>query len=465
MEKRKNSVSESKRHTPEQIVSAVELFVEKTGRFPQTSQQDSYESEIRKRYANLARATKFPKIKEKNPELFARIMKLEAIKPTRNFSDAERVEQFEIFFCENGRKPVATWGKVSEEEYNWARAYDADYSPKGKRRGRLSPDLLARLEALEAQPGWKAKLSPSERIEQLIAFCVAMHWFPQRNSPDSEERSLAEAIAQKERFTQEQNMKIKELKKIYGENGHVSYPEKIFCQVLTRLFGDVVIANHKICGHEADIGFPYKGQYYIVQYDGEHYHKNSENEQNDRNANAAHIAAKNRVLRIRECGLPTLDTDNQYDEISYKEIYIEPKQFTEKEIEEVLKEIFNFIDYRKEFSLSEIWPDVIKKARQEASSRKVVISAICEYLEYILLAEGVPNRSSQRDPDAGVRIDMRIKSFYERGGFKEIDLEALALIEAFYEPTSRKRNQKRFEKLGKALDFSKGSQYVSKKTN
>lgn len=452
---------------PNQTVSEVELFLKQNGSFPKISKAEktSCEAKLRERYDNLTRQKNLEKIKENDPKLFARIMKLEAIKPTRTFSDAERIEQFEIFFRKNGRKPVATRGKVSKDEYNLARAYDKYYSPKGKRRSSVSPELLARLEALEAQPGWKSKTSSSEHFAELVDFCDKNHWFPQRNSPDSKERSLAEAIAQKKRFTQEENAKIKELKKQYGTNSHVSYPEKIFCQVLTRLFGDGVIANRKICGHEADIAFPYKGQYYIVQYDGELYHKKAKNEQNDRNANAAHIAAKNKVLRIRERGLPTLDADNQYNKSIYKEIHIDPRQIKEKETEEVVKEIFDFIDYHKEFSLSEIWPDVIKNARQEASSRKVVISPICEYLEYILLTEGVPNRSSQNGTDVGVRIDGRIKRLYADKRFKEIDLEALAVIEAFYEPTSRKRNQKRFEKIGKALDFSKGSQYVSKKTN
>lgn len=462
---RKTNARVSTRYTPDQIIEAVELFAKQNDRFPQTlkGEEDTYEYRVRIKYNNLVRKKKLPIIRNDNPALYDRIMKLESIKSTRSWSDAERIEQFETFYKKNGRKPVATRGQVSDEEYNLARSYDIDFCCGGKRRISLSPYLEKRLSDLEKEPGWKVKLPPNELIAKLVIFCDTKHWFPQRNAPDCQERSLAQGVAQKNRFTEEQNATIKNLREKYGRNERVSYPEKIFYQALQEILGDCVTANRKICGHEADISFPYKGQYYIIQYDGVYYHLNDKNERNDRAANAAHIAAKNKVIRIREKGLLTLNFGEQYNESEYKEISVDPNSFAQEDVEKILLLIFDFIDYHNGFSLSAIWDDLIKKARYESSSRKTAVMAVCEYLEHILLTETVPSRSSQRDNDAGTLLDMRIKSLYNRNCFREIDLEALALLEAFYEPGRRNRNQKKYESIGKPFDFDKGSQYVSPK--
>lgn len=448
-------------YTIEEIINEVEIFIGAFGRIPRTLNKDcdSKEYQLRIRYNNcVTRKPILAKMREERPVLYERVQQIESSKPKLQYSDEEWVERFEVFFKANERKPTAT--NPGTYEYNLARAYDNDFSIGGKRRAQLSPALESRMIYLEKQPRWRLRATTDETIKELQMFCSENKWFPLRTSPDDYERSLASRIAQTDRFTDEQREIIRVLRRRYSKNDRVSFPEKIFYQVMFRVLGEEVVANRKICNYEADISFPYKGCYYIIQYDGQAFHANEENILNDKKATRAHINGKNKVIRLREVGLPSLNDDGAFSPQEYCEKQIDPRNFTQESVNQIVSFIFARIGYLDKVDWSYQWEEIIKAARYDSSSRKTAINAVCEYLEYILFTEETPSRSSNHKKAEGVHLDMRIKALLNRGCFEEIDLEALALLESFYEPQKRKRNQKAFMRTGGRLEFENGSQFV-----
>ena len=147
---------------------------------------------------------------------------------------------------------------------------------------------------------------------------------------------------------------------------------------------------------------------------------------------------------MREVGLPSLNDDGAFSPQEYCEKQIDPRNFTQESVNQIVSFIFARIGYLDKVDWSYQWEEIIKAARYDSSSRKTAINAVCEYLEYILFTEETPSRSSNHKKAEGVHLDMRIKALLNRGCFEEIDLEALALLESFYEPQKRKRNQKAF---------------------
>lgn len=445
----------------EQIIAEVECFINTNGRIPrmQSTNRNSEEYRIRERYNNcVTRKTAIAKLKEERSDLYDRVQLIESLKPKLRYTAEEWIGLFEQFFELNKRKPTAT--KPGTNEYNLARAYDNDFSVNGKRRMQLSPELEDRLLHLERQKEWKLRATVDETIKELETFCVENNWFPLRNSPDNYERSLAARVAQFDRFTDEQKAVINILRKRYRRNDRVSFPEKVFFQIISKILGESVVANRRICNYEADVSFPYKGSYYIVQYDGKAFHATEESILNDIKATEAHLSGKNRVIRLRETGLPSLNSKKHFPDHMYLEMQVDPNNFTQESVSQVVSKIFVRIGYDGIIDLSYRWDEIVRTARYESSTRKTAIKAICEYFEYILYSGETPSRSCYQREAKGVHLDMRIKALLDRNCFDLIDLEALAMLEMFYEPNRRKRNQKAFAQTGKIVDFEKGSQFT-----
>ena len=445
------------------IVKNVEEFIAANNYVPRTLKEhsDSDEYHIRINYNNrVTRKSTLEAMQTERPDLYARVQLIEAAKPKLRYTDVERIMQFEAFFHVHKRKPVAT--VPGSPEYGIARAYDADYAKDGKRRKNLSPELEARLCNLENQPEWKTRSTPEKTFQKGMDFCLKHKWYPIRNSPDPNERSLAASLAQTSRFTKEQNDALARMRHLYGRNKHVSFPEKVYYRIMSTIFGDEVSANRKICNHEADISFPYKGSFYIIQYDGKKYHSSREAITKDKETTTTHLNSLAKVIRLREIGLPTLNDDGAFPSESYLEIQVDPQAFTQEDIQQVVSEILMYIEYAGKVEFSNHWKEIIEAARYDASARKTAISAICDTLEYILRTGETPSRSSvKRGFSEGANLDKRVKSLLSRDQFEDIDLEVLALLEAFYEPNHCRRNQDAFVQRGFTLNIEKGSHFVN----
>jgi len=448
-------------NTIESIIDKTEIFININQRTPQMFSHDegSEEYELKKRYGNVVtRSDTLELMKIERPDLYERVQHINRLMPHYKYTDEECVTRFEVFYSDNSRNPRATTPKT--DEYNLARTYYGRFSPDSEHRKQLAPELDARLRILEAKPGWKKYNSLSDILEFVQTFCIENKWFPIRTSPDTYERYLASGIAKTRKFTPEQNEIIKELRHRYSRNDNVSFPEKIFYHVISCLLNEEVVANQKICGYEADISFPYGGNYYIIQYDGRAYHSKENSFVNDKKANEAHLAAGNKVIRIRELNLPSLNEYSQFSKENYLEIPVNPDKYTQDQINKIVLCILDFACCSNIDVTAYSWNEVIKAARYDSSARKTAISAVCEYLEFILFAEETPDRSSVHRKNKGAYLDNRIKSLLNRKSFEPIELEALALLEFFYENKRRKRNQEAFKDIGGILDFEKGSQFL-----